>query len=155
MLFLRAFHAHKIYKAVSPIDHEHIVEAKMVERIQLEKGWKFKQDTALGDGAASDKYYEVAQFPTVAHLDLLKHGFIHDPYADDNELKVGWVDNADWSYRFDFDASPLFDSTAKGEHVQLVFEGLDTFVDVYLNGQIILHSRNMFLSHKIDIKTYY
>ena len=38
------------------------------------------------------------------------------------------------------------------EHLDLVFEGLDTFADVYLNEQAILHADNMFRRWRIPAK---
>ncbi len=38
------------------------------------------------------------------------------------------------------------------DHVDLVFEGLDTFADVYLNEQAILHADNMFRRWRIPVK---
>ena len=38
------------------------------------------------------------------------------------------------------------------EHIDLVFEGLDTFADVYLNDQAILHADNMFRRWRIPAK---
>ncbi|KAI1027826.1 hypothetical protein LB503_011902 [Fusarium chuoi] len=119
----------------------------MLRQIHLDKGWKFKQASSLNDGAASS-FLPVAQFPTVAHIDLLHHELIPDPYIDINELKCLWVNDADWTYRTE-EIPPLdLKSTEKAE---LVFEGLDTVVDVYLNDTHILFSNNMHRSHRIDV----
>jgi beta-mannosidase len=58
-------------------------------RTPLNTGWQFKQTTSLNGGTASS-YLPVAQFPTVAHIDLLHHGLIKDPYIDCNELETLW-----------------------------------------------------------------
>ena len=60
-----------------------------LKRSPLNTGWHFKQTTSLGDGAASS-FLPVSQFPTVAHIDLLHHGLIKDPYIDCNELDTLW-----------------------------------------------------------------
>jgi len=54
-------------------------------RVPVDKGWHFKQETKLGEGAATS-FLPVAQFPTVSHIDLLHHNLIADPYIDTNEL---------------------------------------------------------------------
>lgn len=61
-----------------------------LKRTRLNEGWQFKQTTSLGEGAASSSYLPVSQFPTVAHIDLLHHGLIKDPYIDCNELGTLW-----------------------------------------------------------------
>src|SRR6202007_330011 len=43
-------------------------------------------------------------------------------------------------------------ATASLEHIDLVFEGLDTFADVYLNDKQILHADNMFRSWRVPVK---
>ncbi|KAF4337248.1 beta-mannosidase B [Fusarium beomiforme] len=115
--------------------------------IYLDKGWKFKQTSSLDNGTAIS-YLPVAQFPTVAHIDLLHHGLIPDPYIDINELECLWVNDADWTYRSE-QISPV--DLEPHEKAELVFEGLDTVVDVYLNGSHILFSDNMHISHRIDV----
>jgi beta-mannosidase len=52
-----------------------------------------------------------------------------------------------WTYRTKFQKP----EAAPGSKVVLVFEGLDTFADVRLNGETILHSDNMFLPQRVDI----
>ena len=117
-------------------------------RLLLDKGWEFKQAENT-DESVSSSFRPVAQFPTVAHIDLLHHGLIPDPYIDDNETKCLWVNEADWTYRtLEF---PRIDSLSTTEHIALVFEGLDTVVDVFLNGIHILTSKNMHVQHRVDV----
>ncbi|KAH7248490.1 glycoside hydrolase family 2 protein, partial [Fusarium redolens] len=119
----------------------------MVHRIDLDQGWEVKQSSSLENGTATS-YLPVAQFPTVAHIDLLHHKLIPDPYIDINELKCLWVNDADWTYRTQI-IRPV--NLASTERAVLVFEGLDTVVDVYLNDTHILFSNNMHISHRVDV----
>jgi beta-mannosidase len=57
------------------------------------------------------------------------------------------LDGADWWYRCRFAGA----SAAPGEHWSLVFEGLATVADVFLNGVLVLHSENMFLRTAVDV----
>jgi beta-mannosidase len=115
-------------------------------RIPVDKGWQFKQSTTLANNTASI-YLPVSQFPTVAHLDLLHHGLIKDPYIDTNELESLWVNDANFTYRALLPSIPAPSSSK----IHLVFEGLDTLCSVYLNSTLILESRNMHISHRVDI----
>src|SRR5687767_14975496 len=119
----------------------------MVRRIDIEQGWEFKQASSLNNGTAST-YLPVGQFPTVAHIDLLFQKLIPDPYIDINELKCLWVNDADWTYRTQ-KIDPV--DIGPSERAILVFEGLDTIVDVYLNDIHILFSNNMHITHRIDV----
>jgi beta-mannosidase len=55
-------------------------------------------------------------------------------------------DADDWWYRC------RFSSTAIHEPVRLRLEGLATIADVWLNGEHILHSDNMFVAHTVDVR---
>jgi beta-mannosidase len=123
-----------------------------LQRIQINSGWHFKQTTNLGQETAKD-WLPVSQFPTVAHLDLLHHNLIKDPYIDTNELESLWVNDADWSYRtFLPPLSQTSTSTStSGKKVHLVFEGLDTICSVYVNNELVLESRNMHIAHRVDV----
>ncbi|KAF5676579.1 beta-mannosidase [Fusarium heterosporum] len=119
----------------------------MMQKININQGWEFKQSSSLNNDAASS-YLPVSQFPTVAHIDLMHHNLILDPYIDINELKCLWVNDADWTYRTER-VGPV--SLNDSRRAVLVFEGLDTVVDVYLNGKHILFSNNMHVSHRVDV----
>ena len=118
-------------------------------RIPVDKGWQFKQSTTLANNTAST-YLPVSQFPTVAHLDLLHHGLIKDPYIDTNELDSLWVNDANFTYRALLPSLPAPSSSK----IYLVFEGLDTLCSVYLNSTLILESKNMHISHRVDITSH-
>lgn len=126
----------------------------MVRLIQVDQGWEFRQTTKLGaePGGVAQQFLPVSQFPTVSYLDLLHHQLIPDPYLDQNELKTIWVNHADWTYRNMRFGPYTIDA---GEKAILVFEGLDTTVEVYLNGKHILSSKNMHVFHRVDITDFF
>ncbi len=71
-----------------------------------------------------------AEVPGDVHTALLAAGRIEDPFVAQNIEKCAWVEDREWWYRAEFQAPPL----ASGERADLVFEGLDTFATVYVNG---------------------
>jgi beta-mannosidase len=75
---------------------------------------------------------------------------IPDPFINLNELAVQWVAEKDWVYKIHF-MSPQKSDGQNDLTTELVFEGLDTFATVLLNGKEILKSDNMFLSHRVDV----
>ncbi|KAF4631597.1 hypothetical protein G7Y89_g6534 [Cudoniella acicularis] len=136
------------------IGTEDIVRSQPYEALQtlmaeLSKDWQFRQTTDLNNGTASS-FLSVSQFPTVAHLDLLYHGHIKDPYIDTNELDCLWVNDADWEYKTTFPHAPL----TPAEHAEIIFEGLDTICSVFLNGELILEARNMHIEHRVDVTSF-
>jgi beta-mannosidase len=56
-------------------------------------------------------------------------------------------DAQDWWYRLSFDADVLRSSHG----AWLEFDGLATLAEVWLNGEAILHSTNMFMAHRLDV----
>lgn len=66
-----------------------------------------------------------------------------------NELDIQWVGEERWSYHCTFTSPPK--PQGSSHRVNLVFEGLDTFAMVRLNGKAILECDNMFLAYRVDI----
>lgn len=111
------------------------------QRQYLHDGWTF------GEARLQNRYS--AQVPGVVHTDLLRHGLIDDPYIGLNERKVQWVDKEDWVYETTFQVS---DAVLANDHIDLCFDGLDTYADVYLNGTKILEADNMFRRWRVGVK---
>ena len=74
-----------------------------------------------------------ATVPGNIHDDLLRHHLIPDPFYGTNEDSVQWVSDSIWTYRLFFDKDCA--GSRDFDHHQLVFEGLDTYAEVFLNGQ--------------------
>lgn len=114
-----------------------------VSETTLNASWQFKQK-------GTEKYYS-AIVPGTVHTDLLNNKLIKDPYYSDNEKSVQWIENEDWEYigTFNFDYITL-----ENKHIELNFEGIDTYAKIYLNNQLILECNNMFRSWNVDVKQY-
>lgn len=104
--------------------------------------WSFKQ-------SASTKWLP-AQVPGTVHTDLVRNKIIKDPYLDDNEKKIQWVGESNWDYKTEFSCNESI--LAKPQH-HLIFEGLDTYADVYLNDSLIVRADNMFRTWTVDVKS--
>ncbi len=77
-----------------------------------------------------------ATVPGNIHTDLMANNLIPDPFFGTNEDSVQWVADSVWTYRLLFDA----DCAGKGlqyENHWLVFDGLDTYAEVWLNGKLL------------------
>lgn len=111
------------------------------EKLQLHGNWEFSQ---AGTGV-----WLSAVVPGTVHQDLIRHHQLPNPFWGTNEKKIQWVEDKDWEFRTQFSITA---SQLKNDALQLVFEGLDTYADVYLNGSLILRSDNMFVGHVVDVK---
>ncbi len=99
--------------------------------------------------AAGETQWLPAVVPGCVHSDLYKNGKILDPYYGTNEHDLQWIDKRDWEYESIFEVS----SELLGqEHIDLAFDGLDTYADVRLNGEIILSADNMFRTWNVPVK---
>jgi beta-mannosidase len=114
--------------------------------VDLSSGWQFRQRMPA---TATPAEWRPATVPGDVHLDLLANKLIPDPFYRDNEAKLQWVQDADWEYRTTITATPAMLSH---EHVDLVFDGLDTYAEVSLNGHLILTADNMFRGWRADAK---
>jgi beta-mannosidase len=107
-------------------------------RIPLLTGWQFRE-------TGKDQWYP-ARVPGCVHTDLLNNKLIDDPFYRDNEKKLQWIGKTDWEYRTTFIVpAEMF----KRSNVELVFEGLDTYADVFLNDEPLLSTDNMFRTWRV------
>ncbi len=90
-----------------------------------------------------------AEVPGTIHTDLYSHNIIEDPFYGNNEQKLQWIEDEDWHYKNSFTVTQ---EQLADKHIEIVFEGLDTYAAVVLNGDSILQSDNMFRSWQADIK---
>ncbi len=119
---------------------------------ELNTGWQFRQRLAEGAAAASASSagdWRPATVPGDVHLDLLANKLIPDPYYRDNEAKLQWIGDADWEYRTTLNVTA---ATLGHQHLDLVFDGLDTYAEVSLNGHLVLTADNMFRGWRVDAK---
>lgn len=112
-------------------------------KIDLNEGWNFRKS-----GKKSKNEWLKAVVPGTIHTDLLSHGLIPEPFADDNEKQLLWISESDWDYKTQFVISEK--EIINGEF-DLVFEGVDTVSKIFLNGKEIGETFNMFRTWKFDV----
>lgn len=98
----------------------------------LNDGWEFYYSD-------KEKWYG-AQVPGNIHTDLLSHNLIGDPFYDTNADNLMWVSEKVWKYRKNFNIS----TDIYERNLEIVFDGLDTYAEVYLNGTKLGETNNMF-----------
>ena len=90
----------------------------------LHSNWIFTQQNKAD--------WKSATVPGTVHTDLLKHHLIPDPWYGTNEQQIQWVENKNWVYQTTFE---LTEKEVNYRSKSLIFEGLDTYAEVYLNGK--------------------
>ena len=117
--------------------------------LMLDHGWQFRQIASTSQDAETG--WLSATVPGDVHLDLLANKKIDEPFYRDNEAKVQWVENASWEYRDIVDLTPAFLART---NVDLVFDGIDSPAQVYLNGTQVLNTDDSFRIWRVPAKSY-
>ena len=120
-----------------------VLHSQVVEKSLTQCKWKFKKKQ-------EEKWYK-ATVPGTVHTDLFANKLIPDPFYGNNEKQLQWIENEDWEYRTTFKLSK---KELLQSHIELQFDGLDTYAKVYLNDSLILFADNMFRSWNVDVKKY-
>lgn len=118
-----------------------ISEQSQTSQQTLVDSWSFRQ---VGESS-----WLPATVPGVVHTDLMANKLIEEPFGGTAEPRLQWIEKKTWEYTKTFTANPEF---LNNEVQELVFKGLDTYADVYLNDKLILISDNMFLEWRLDVK---
>lgn len=87
--------------------------------------------------------------PSVVQQSLYGAGLVPHPYLGTVENELLWISNHPWSYTLDFDVDS---KVLKKDVVELVFEGIDTYAEVRLNGEKLFDANNQFRTWKQDVK---
>ncbi|RLD52699.1 MAG: glycoside hydrolase family 2 protein [Bacteroidetes bacterium] len=109
--------------------------------IEIDENWQFTE-AGKQDGFQ-------ANVPGCVQSDLFNNNKINDPFFGDNEQKLQWISQSAWEYKTTFKVDKEF---LEKEHVELVFEGIDTYADIFLNGSKLLKANNMFREWAVDCK---
>ncbi|KAG8980228.1 hypothetical protein FRB93_009335 [Tulasnella sp. JGI-2019a] len=120
----------------------------MPSTIAINDDWSFTQ-VGGGPANAAGEWTPVSQFPTSTHAELVKSGKIPDPFVGLNEWEVQWLGEAEWQFKTIFSVP---EKALSDEHIDIVFEGLDTNAIIELNGQKLSETDNMFVSYRIPVK---
>lgn len=114
-----------------------------MKRIELKDNWTLCQ--IRGD-QTQGRIFTIGQMPCQVHDVLIADQVIEDPNIKGINHDQ-WVGESDWRYETVF----CMDN-AEGKF-QLYMEGLDTFADIYLNGEWIGESKSVYMPYRIaDVK---
>jgi beta-mannosidase len=109
----------------------------------LHRGWKLRHPPS--------KQWIPARVPGCVHTDLIRAKLIPDPFWGDNEKRLQWIEEEDWTYSVAFRADAAL---LKREHIDLVAEGLDTLAVLRLNGWVIARTESMFQGWCFPVKEF-
>ncbi len=85
-----------------------------------------------------------ATVPGNVELDLCRAGKLPDPFVGENIRLLRPLETCEWWYAREFE----FECTAACDDWDLVFDGLDTYATIWLNGVELGRSDNMLIPHR-------
>lgn len=104
-----------------------------MNRIDLCGEWELSDETG---------HKHKGQVPGCVHTDLFT---ADEMYWEKNSLDCQYIEKQDWIYKRQFVVPSIY------KDAELVFEGLDTYCDIYLNDTLIGSTDNMFIYHKFPV----
>ena len=90
-----------------------------------------------------------ATVPGDIALDLYNNGEIKNPYYGINHRDLHFIRESDFTYENEFFVD---EDLFSAEELLLEFDGIDTFAEIYLNGQFLGKCNNMFLRYVYSVK---
>ncbi len=118
-----------------------------MKRINLCGTWQLE---SVGESRNGEKDIAVPiRIPGDNYSALIENGIIPDPFIAMNEEKSLWVGQVDWCFTYSFYA----DRELVSEYFSFLhFDSVDTMAEIFVNGEKVTETSNMFLRVRVDIK---
>ncbi len=105
----------------------------------LNKGWHMRRQKEAAQPAV---------VPGTVYTDLLRNGSMEDPFWKDNEIRALPLMESDYEYEVTFTPGA---ELLKQDQILLLFDGVDTIADIYLNQEQIGSACNMHRIWEFDV----
>ena len=130
-----------------------VLSLNAADAISLDGEWGLKYWT---QSSAEDAVRDVAAVPVDAksvkatvpgncELDLVNAGLMPPPEVGMNVREFRACEGYGWLYTREFEVGDV------GRRFRLVFDGVDTFADMFLNGEKVGETDNMLIPHSFDV----
>jgi beta-mannosidase len=126
--------------------------------LNLNGAWQVHEEPfdCIGEaGLATAKHQDdgwlPAQVPGEIHLDLIRAGRMPEPTVGTNMPKCRWPETRSWWYRTTFD---LPENRLDYERQRLIFDGIDLYGQVFLNGKMVGEAFDAFVPARFDAKLF-
>ncbi len=115
----------------------------------LNKSWTLENATPFHWHSLKSPVPVTANVPGSIYMDLYFNKLMAHPFYADHHLKLGWIDSLYWTYQTSFFVS---DSLLLQNNIDLVFDGIDTYADIFLNHRLLGSTNNMFRQWIFPVK---
>lgn len=122
------------------------------DTVPLDGAWQVRldpADTAATKAHPHEAKWFAAQVPGSVQQDLIRAHRVPDPFIGTNEGAIQWAGLSAWQFRKTLYVSPAM---LAHRHLDLVFDGLDTFATVTVNGQPLLTADNAHRRWRADAR---
>lgn len=119
------------------------INANAQTRIPLNRGWDLQR--------VDDTLTVAATIPGTVHTDLWHADRIPNPLTGCNEAQLQWIGEASWKYTTTIE---LTKEQINNQNIEMVFNGIDTYAEVRLNGQMLGKTENMFRHYRFPIEKF-
>lgn len=123
-------------------------------KIDLNGSWQLYYHLEDGCMPSTPEEMESAGWPQIeaivpgnVELDLVRAGIEEDPFYAENIYKYRKYEFYQWWFTRTF----TIPADYEGSPCALIFEGLDTYADVFVNGVKVGEADNMFIAHEFDV----
>ncbi|MCR9152793.1 MAG: glycoside hydrolase family 2 protein [Bacteroidetes bacterium] len=127
----------KLFKLILLCTFVHFAQGQMKQL--LHSNWEFKME--------GESQWREAKVPGTVHQDLMREGLIENIYFENNEQRYQWIEEKNWTYRCSFN---LKDQSKQS----LVFEGLDTYAEIFVDDSLLGSCTNMFRTWEFDLSNF-
>lgn len=122
------------------------------ETMTLDGVWEVRIDPADAEAAKAhprEARWFRSRVPGSVQQDLIAAKRVPDPFKGINEAPIQWVGLTHWQFRRVIDVTPAM---LARDHLELVFDGLDTFATVSVNGKVLLTTANAHRRWRVDAR---
>lgn len=136
-------------RVISLAERAWTVRAVNIEAVELPPSYdtpEFREAVTLGVRA---------RIPGCVHQALIDANLIESPDQGDAEERLQWVGATAWEYRCEFEwkvDEPAAAHHPRGDQIELVFDGLDTVAEVFMNGQAVGNAASFFVPWRFDVR---
>lgn len=123
--------------------------------IELDTQWQLAQYKKMSQDSQDypdlrDLDWIDADVPGAVHYDLMRAGKLNNPFASSQAAHDAvWVAQSDWLYRNRFS---LADTNINTSRVIIKIHGIDTFADIWLNGEFLGETGNAFRVYQFEVQ---
>jgi beta-mannosidase len=106
-----------------------------------QESWEFRQ-------VGKNNWHSI-EVPGDIISHLLSREEIPDPFFRFNEDSLQWIEDQNWEFSTKFERPRIME----GSKSTIIFHGLDTYADVFLNDSLILQADNMYRKWEVEVSS--